>query len=176
MTSQLNKNKLLVLISVILLVIAWLINNEKTKEPYNYPNRLAIINSKGEAHHFNVITAATPEQRAKGLMDVKHLDKDSGMLFLFEQPKQVSFWMKDTYIPLDMLFINEKGVIVNIHENAKPLSLDIMSSEKPVSRVLEINGGESKARNIATGDVVMLQPKQIKPSSHLNDEEKYRLE
>lgn len=171
MASQLNKNKLLVIISVILLVTAWLINNENNKKPYNYPDRLAIINSKGEAHHFNVITAATPEQRAKGLMNVKHLDKDSGMLFLFEQPKQAKFWMKDTYIPLDILFINQKGVIVNIYENAKPLSLDHISSEGMVSRVLEINGGQSKQLNIEEGDVVVLQPKQIKQSDRLNDQE-----
>jgi uncharacterized membrane protein (UPF0127 family) len=170
MTLHTKKNKLLVFVAVILLAITWLFNNEHSNIPYNYPSSLTIINSKGETHDFDLITAATPEQRAKGLMNVKHLDKDSGMLFLFESPRQVSFWMKDTYIPLDMLFFNEKGVIVNIYENAKPLSLEHISSKGAVSRVLEINGGQSKARNIKAGDIIVFQPKQIKPSSHPNDE------
>ena len=102
----------------------------------------------------------TRRELAKGLMFVKEMPKNRGMLFDFNGYKNVSMWMKNTYIPLDMLFIDCKRKIVDIFENAKPLSLDIIKPRGKVCYVLEINGGEAKAHDIHIGDAVKISDKK----------------
>ncbi len=103
---------------------------------------------------FSVEVAADEVSRDYGLMNRKSMPAKHGMLFDFKQPEQVAFWMKDTIIPLDMLFIRADGTIANIKANATPFSLDSIPAAEPVRAVLEINGGRAKALGIEAGEKV----------------------
>ena len=116
---------------------------------------LTIVTSDGVAHPFTVEIAATPETREHGLMDRPSMASDAGMLFEFPDSELVAFWMKDTLIPLDMLFIDRNGRIVHIAERAIPLDLTPISSVEPVTAVLELNGGTASRLKIATGDKIV---------------------
>ncbi|MBE7731789.1 DUF192 domain-containing protein [Devosia sp. CC-YST696] len=113
-----------------------------------------VINSASGAHAFAVEVVDTPESRAQGLMYVMELAPDAGMLFDFEAERAVSFWMRNTYIPLDMIFIKADGVVQNIHVNARPHDVTSIPSDGPVQYVLEIPGGRSVELGIAAGDTV----------------------
>ena len=103
---------------------------------------------------FEVELALNDAERSRGLMYREKLGPYDGMLFDFYQDAPVSFWMKNTLIPLDMLFIAADGTIKHIHANAVPLSTDPIPSEFPVRAVLEINGGSAKLLGIKPGDKV----------------------
>ena len=103
---------------------------------------------------FNVELAVTPEQHAVGLMNRRTLPAGTGMLFDFGQPQMAMFWMKDTYISLDMIFIAVDGTIVRIAEDTTPLSLEPVVSPSPVKAVLEVVAGTSRRQGIAVGDRV----------------------
>ncbi|MFZ5834431.1 MAG: DUF192 domain-containing protein [Pseudomonadota bacterium] len=115
---------------------------------------LAISTSKG-SFSFTVELADTPQSRASGLMHRRELAADAGMLFDFLKTAPVSMWMKDTLIPLDMLFISADGVIVNIAERTVPGSLTQIDSSGPVRAVLELNGGTSARLGISAGDKII---------------------
>ncbi len=106
-------------------------------------------------HVFKIELAATPRTRRLGLMHRRQLAPNAGMLFIFPNPGRLSFWMKNTLIPLDMLFLAEDGRIVNVHHNAQPHSLAPITSEAEALAVLEINGGLSRSLGIAAGDRVL---------------------
>ena len=112
------------------------------------------IDSGGRELKFDVEMAVNDTQRARGLMFRDKLGPYEGMLFDFHQEAPVSFWMKNTLIPLDMVFIAGDGTIRHIHANAKPLSTDTIPSEYPVRAVLEINGGSARLLGIKPGDKV----------------------
>jgi uncharacterized protein len=112
------------------------------------------IASKTGVHVFSVEIADTEAARAKGLMFRKNLPEGQGMLFDFQREQEVSFWMKNTYIPLDMIFIEGSGRISRIVENAKPLSTALIPSEGPVLAVLEVSGGTTRRLGIRPGDSV----------------------
>jgi len=112
------------------------------------------ITSKNGVHVFAVEIAATPEQQAKGLMFRRELPEGQGMLFDFGHDQPTSFWMKNTYIPLDMIFIRGDGRIARIAENTVPLSETLVPSGGPVRAVLEVIGGTAKRLGIAPGDRV----------------------
>jgi uncharacterized protein len=114
---------------------------------------LTIASSNGE-HRFTVEVARTPEEQAHGLMFRNQVPADRGMIFPYDPPVQVSFWMKDTLIPLDMLFIGPDGKIGRIAANAVPMSLDPVPSIDPVAAVLEIAGGRAAELGIKEGDKV----------------------
>jgi uncharacterized membrane protein (UPF0127 family) len=116
-------------------------------------NRLVIHSASGD-HAFAVEVVDTPEARQRGLMYRTSLDPNAGMLFDFRDSQEVSFWMRNTYIPLDMLFIREDGTIANIHINAVPHDVTGIPSEGPVRFVLEIPGGRSVELGIVAGDRV----------------------
>ena len=117
-------------------------------------SRLVIVGESGR-HDFTVELAATPEQRAQGLMYRRSMAADGGMLFDFGPwPQRAAMWMKNTYIPLDMLFIKADGEIESIAERTVPQSLETISSRGPVRGVLELNGGTASRLGIAPGDVV----------------------
>lgn len=103
---------------------------------------------------FLVEMATTPEEKATGLMDRKRLPDGQGMLFDFSPVQQVSMWMKNTYIPLDMIFIGANGRILQIAENTEPLSTRIISSRGPAKGVLEVIGGTAKKYGITRGNRV----------------------
>jgi uncharacterized protein len=112
------------------------------------------IVSKSGVHAFDVKLATNDAERERGLMFVKKLPEGQGMLFDFQHDEQVSFWMHNTYIPLDMLFIASNGRIVHIAENAKPMSDALIPSQYPVRFVLEVIAGTADKLGIAVGDKV----------------------
>jgi hypothetical protein len=112
------------------------------------------IASKTGVHSFAVEIADTEPQREKGLMFRKNLPDGQGMLFDFKREQDVSFWMQNTYIPLDMIFIRGDGSILRIVENAEPLSTRTIPSGGPVLAVLEVIGGTARKLGIALGDRV----------------------
>jgi uncharacterized protein len=113
------------------------------------------IESASGKHHFDIEEAQTPQQMAQGLMFRRALPADAGMLFEFDHVEPASFWMKNTIIPLDMLFIAADGVVADLHERAVPLSLDPITSDRPVRAVLELNGGTVERLGIKRGDRVV---------------------
>jgi len=115
---------------------------------------LGIQVSGDTARQFRVHLAQSPQQRAQGLMYVRTMPKDVGMLFVYDHPTVINMWMKNTYIPLDMIFIGKDGRILKIARNAVPLSLDTISSDDPAIGVLEINGGVSDSLGLAPGQKV----------------------
>ena len=114
---------------------------------------LTIDTGKG-AEHFNVELARTPAQQEQGLMFRRELAPDAGMLFVFGQTQPAVFWMKNTLIPLDMVFIAADGRVADIHERAVPLSEANIVSKVPVKAVLELNGGTVARLGIMPGDLV----------------------
>jgi len=112
------------------------------------------IASKSGVHVFSVEIADTEPLREKGLMYRKSLPPGQGMLFDFHSDQPVRFWMKNTYIPLDMIFIRSDGRIVNIAENTTPMSEREVPSAGPVQAVLEVIGGTARKLGIAPGDRV----------------------
>lgn len=119
-----------------------------------YPHADLRIDSGDKKHQFNVWIADTPERQRQGLMWVRDLPADQGMLFINDSVRLSSFWMKNTYIPLDILFIDPRGKVVKIYERATPLSLEPLGVDTPVRAVLELRGGESARRGIRAGDRV----------------------
>ena len=107
--------------------------------------------------HFDVWVADTPARAEQGLMYVRDLPPERGMIFPFSPARVVSFWMKNTYIPLDMLFIAADGRVAKIIERAPPLRLDPLSSDVPVGTVLELRGGEAGLLGLRVGDQVSWQ-------------------
>jgi uncharacterized protein len=103
---------------------------------------------------FEVWIADTPERAQQGLMFVSDLPANRGMVFPAASPRVETMWMRNTYIELDMLFIDAKGAITKIIERAHPLSDEILSSDTPVSAVLELRGGEAHKLGLAVGDLV----------------------
>lgn len=116
---------------------------------------VTIETQSGDAHQFEVELALTPEELSVGLMYREDMDDDKGMLFYFGNERQVGFWMKNTLIPLDMIFIKANGSIFYIHENAKPHDLTRISPDGKAIAVLEINAGLSDKLNIREGDEVI---------------------
>ena len=112
------------------------------------------INSANGKHRFTVEVARTPEEQAQGLMFRKSVPPDRGMIFPYDPPVQVSFWMKNTLVPLDMVFIGPDGKIGRIAANTTPMSLDPVASIDPVSAVLELAGGRAAELGIQEGDKV----------------------
>jgi uncharacterized protein len=112
------------------------------------------IASKSGVHAFQVEMAITPEEKEHGLMFRRELPDGQGMLFDFQTDQNVAFWMKNTYIPLDMLFIRGDGRVLRIAENTEPLSERNIPSGGPVRAVLEVIGGTAKKLGIAPGDRV----------------------
>jgi len=100
---------------------------------------------------FDVEVADTYESRAKGLMFRKSMARFSGMLFFYDEPQSVSFWMENTLIPLDMIFMDQTGLVVNIHSNAVPLDRTAIFGGNDIFAVLEINGGLAKALGVQVG-------------------------
>lgn len=118
-------------------------------------SKLTIETAGGGKFRFDVELALTPGQQAQGLMYRRTMAADAGMLFIYERVQPASFWMKNTLIPLDMLFIAADGRVVNIHERAVPESLDSVNSDGPVKAILELNGGMAARLGIRPGDRVV---------------------
>jgi uncharacterized protein len=114
---------------------------------------LSVRTHAGNVHNFKIWIADRPARQEQGLMYIRQLDDYGGMLFVFPDDRDISMWMKNTYIPLDMLFLRADGRIDSIVA-AIPQSLDIIASRVPVRAVLELNAGTAKRLDIVPGDRV----------------------
>ncbi len=110
-----------------------------------------ILASKSGELHVQVELARSDPERQKGLMFRQSLESGRGMLFLWDQPEALKFWMTNTYIPLDMIFIDEKKRVVFVEDNAEPLTLTQRGPDKDTQYVLEVPGGWARAHGIGPG-------------------------
>jgi len=122
-----------------------------------FPKAKLEIHSGTTTHRFDIWIAETSAQQTQGLMFVRDLAESRGMLFIAEQPRVFNMWMKNTYVPLDMVFIGADGRIAKISANATPHSLDVISSGVVVGAILELKGGEAARRALHKGDKVTWQ-------------------
>ncbi|MGH6705581.1 MAG: DUF192 domain-containing protein [Sphingomicrobium sp.] len=125
-----------------------------TRSPAGLEQVPLTITSGQRTHRFTVEIARTQQEQATGLMNRSELAPDRGMIFPFDPPRDASFWMKNTLIPLDMIFVRADGSIANIAANTVPLSLEPVPSEGPVGAVLELAGGRAAELGIKPGDKV----------------------
>ena len=123
-------------------------------ETLGAPRDELVVTTEAGEHRFQVELADDPQERAKGLMFRREMADEHGMLFDFGAEEPASFWMANTYIPLDMLFIKADGTVESIAERTTPLSKRSVPSKGPVRYVLEINGGLSDELGIKPGDKV----------------------
>jgi len=115
---------------------------------------VTVETAAGAKHIFNVEVVKEPKVRDRGLMFRQSLADDGGMLFDYDPPQAISFWMKNTYIPLDIMFIDAKGMILNIAAETTPLSLQPLPSTGEARGVLEVKGGTCAKLSIKAGDHV----------------------
>jgi uncharacterized membrane protein (UPF0127 family) len=137
------------------LAVALLLSVWAAGDPAPAADRQTVeIATAGGTRRISVELAATPQAIGRGLMFRKHLPDGHGMLFDFGPERRIDMWMKNTLIPLDMIFIGADGRIRQIAENTKPLSTRLISSSGPARAVLEINAGAARKLGIAVGDRV----------------------
>jgi uncharacterized membrane protein (UPF0127 family) len=122
------------------------------------PLRAIEIVTKARSRTFEVAVASTREQRARGLMFRRELPESGGMLFDFGREQETRMWMKDTLIPLDMIFIESDGRILRVEQNAEPESLRLISSGGSARLVLEVKAGTARKFGISAGDRVIDLP------------------
>ncbi len=118
---------------------------------------LSIVARRGDVFEFNVELAETSEQKSRGLMFRREMADNEGMLFLHRRDRVLTMWMANTFLPLDMLFIERDGTIARIEENTIPQSRDVISSRKRVRAVLELNAGTARNLGISAGDKVVYE-------------------
>ena len=117
-------------------------------------SEVQVVTASG-TYRFQVWIAADDRSRERGLMFVRKLPPDAGMLFLFARPQFAAFWMKNTYLSLDLVFIRADGVVVNVAEHARPMTLDPIPSAAPVKAVLELLAGTSARIGLAAGSLIL---------------------
>lgn len=120
------------------------------------PNRIVLEPRGGSPVAVTVELATTPESRQLGLMYRSELGPERGMLFVFPEKEPRSFWMRNTKIPLDILYVEDDGTIVNVHERTTPFSEKSLPSAAPVRFVLEVEGGFCEKHGVRAGDRVRL--------------------
>lgn len=118
---------------------------------------LEIHTRNGNVFEFNVELAESGEQKSRGLMYRRDMAPDAGMLFLYRRDQVVTMWMANTFLPLDMLFIERDGTIARIQANTIPQSREVISSRKRVRAVLELNAGTARKLGISPGDKVVYE-------------------
>lgn len=119
-------------------------------DPDCQPDRVGLRGDWGMAY-FTVETADTPQERSRGLMHRETLPRNVGMLFVYDAPQPVAFWMKNTLIPLDMIFADATGTVRNVHHMARPHDETAIPGEGRIKAVLEINGGLARVLGIGPG-------------------------
>jgi uncharacterized membrane protein (UPF0127 family) len=131
-------------------ILAALLADPARAESSCDPNRIDILAGK-DRHRFSIEIADDPAEQARGLMFRPTLAADAGMLFIFDPPRPAHFWMRNTMIPLDMIFIDDAGRVESIAERPDTFSDRVSSSRGPVRAVLEVNGGVSRLLGISPG-------------------------
>lgn len=122
----------------------------------------AVISSQHRTHcKIDLKIADTPKKKVKGLMNQKNLPEHSGMIFVFEKPQKIAFWMKDTLIPLDMIIISPDLVVVDIKKDLVPMNEEMIISDVLSSFVIEVNGGYCERNGVTIGDSVSLHFNRI---------------
>lgn len=129
------------------------------------PDRITLLGAQGPVT-FDIELAVTPEEQARGLMYRPSLAPDAGMLFVYDPPQPASFWMKNTMIPLDMVFIDDAGQVANIAERTVPYSLSSHASDGAVRAVLEIGGGLSAVHGFEPGTQAIHPAFEAAPEAH----------
>ena len=150
-------------IALIALLLAWALapapSHAQGAEPEPlsaFPQSLlAIRSATGHVVNFKIWSADNPRREQQGLMFIRDLDEHAGMIFVFADNPHPIMWMKNTYIPLDLLFINEHGRVEHIAAQAQPLSLSLIQSPQPALAVLELKGGACERFGIKEGDTVV---------------------
>lgn len=125
-------------------------------EVRGFPEQSLTIERRGGSDTLRVWVADSQERQHQGLMFVRAMPRDRGMLFPQAAPRPMTMWMKNTYLSLDIVFIGTDGTVIGIADNAQPLSEALIESQAPVSAVLELNAGEAARRGIARGDRVVV--------------------
>ncbi|MFA5041349.1 MAG: DUF192 domain-containing protein [Bdellovibrionales bacterium] len=141
------------LVGIVFLLCAFSGGNPGQRPDFEQSS-FAIVRPDGARYVFKAEVAKTEEQHAYGLMNVHSLPADRGMIFTFYPPVEAAFWMKNTYIPLDILFVRPDGIIGRIAASAQPQDMTPIHSQEPISAVLEINGGLAKKYGLRAGDRV----------------------
>jgi uncharacterized protein len=149
-----TRNTILILGVLIAVTLTTVAGNAQPQSQNYATAELTIVTAKGP-QRFHIELAETPAQMEQGLMFRRELAPDAGMLFDFKQPTMATMWMRNTLIPLDMLFVDAMGRIVRIHERAVPLSVVPISAGAPVRAVIEVNGGTAARLGIKPGDRVV---------------------
>lgn len=129
------------------------------------PDRVTVLGEDRD-HVFRIELAMTPEEQSQGLMFRPSMPEDAGMLFVFEPPRQAAFWMRNTMISLDIIFVGADGRIVNIAERAVPFSEKTLRSDGIVRAVLEINGGLSSELGFGPGTQLIHEAFGDAPAEH----------
>jgi uncharacterized protein len=119
---------------------------------------LVIVANAWACHRFDIYLAMDDQQRQRGLMFVRQLPATTGMLFVYDDAHMVSMWMKNTYIPLDMVFARADGSVASVARDAEPLSLRSIASTEPVTFVLELNAGTTRRLSIDRGSRLVWSP------------------
>ena len=148
---------------LILFACAALANPELDRD---FPHSDIVISAARACHHFDVYLAINNEQRRRGLMHVRSLAAHQGMLFVYPNDGEYAMWMKNTFIPLDIVFIRADGSVSSVIANAEPQSLKTLPSVEPVRYVLELNGGSAARFGIAAGSHVQWSGDVNEPSEH----------
>ena len=115
---------------------------------------LTVTTPGGKAHAFRVEVARTPQEQSRGLMFRTEMEADEGMLFPYQQPQMLSFWMRNTVLSLDLIFIGPDRRVINVAANAVPYSEESIPSDAPAVAVLELNAGRAQALGIVPGSKV----------------------
>ena len=135
---------------LLVVIVSGFTNNIEFKK-----DKLSVEKSNGNVINYQIEIAESLEERKLGLMHREYMADNHGMLFIFPEKQRVSMWMKNTKIPLDILFIDNDGKILSIHKNAKPESLDIIDSIYSVSAALELKSGSVEKHTIIEGNKVL---------------------
>jgi uncharacterized protein len=135
-----------------LIVFALLFAGPASAQLQSYEKSKASIVTSAGPRDFTIELALTPAQQAQGLMFRREMAPDAGMLFVFPDSREQTFWMKNTYLPLDMIFIKPDGTILSIAERAVPLTETPVPSHGNARAVLEVNGGTAARLGIKPGD------------------------
>jgi len=120
-----------------------------------------ISNQHGNHRKINLKIADTPQKKMKGLMYQKSLPEHSGMIFIFEKPQKIAFWMKNTLIPLDIIIISPDLTVVDIKRDLVPMSEEMITSDALSAFLIEVNGGYCERNSIAIGDKLSLHLNKI---------------
>jgi uncharacterized membrane protein (UPF0127 family) len=136
------------------LVLALVLLASPAQALENFATSELTVQTAGGPQKFSIELALSDAQMEQGLMFRRSMPAGAGMLFDFKRPTNVTMWMKNTLIPLDMLFLDDRGRILDIHERAVPYSTDIIAAKAPARYVVELNGGTAARLGIKPGDQV----------------------